>query len=293
MEIENLGSTDGVVEPTKIALIDADTIVYAAACGSEYAEDLLPQEFYSEEEWTDIINHPQYDEKEGCVWIQNTAQAVESSLDRIAEIVGATNTSHAECYFTEGKNFRYKVYDMYKANRTGRTPAGLKRIKEEVLKKVKGEICREYEADDKVVMLKRTQPDKYVMCAVDKDVLNSIKGEHYNYYRSVKYNIDEKWQKTSFVKAKQWPYFQTLMGDSQDNIPGCPGIGKVRAQRILEDLLEPCEMWEAVVKVFKSKKLTIKDAIRDMRLVNMHQLNVDSEVVLWNPPCEVNDDKAK
>ena len=49
---------------------------------------------------------------------------------------------------------------------------------------------------------------------------------------------------------------------------------------------------KVVVKLFKSKKLTIKEAIRDMRLVNMHQLDIDGETInLWNPPCDLENTK--
>ena len=286
MEIEDIGITEGIKSTAKgIALIDADTIAYATASTSEWADELLPKEFYQYEEWKEIVNDPNYDEENHCIWVINLEEAIATAVDRIEEIKTATETTDVEIYFTEGRNFRYDLYDMYKGNRLGtRPPVGLSEIKHALLKKYPGEICEEYEADDLVVMLKRTNPDKYILCAVDKDVLNSVKGKHFNYYRSEKYNIPMKWQTTSMVKATQFPYKQCMMGDNGDNIPGCPGIGPKRAETIIADLIEPKEMWDAVVKTFKSKKLTIKDAIRDMRLVNMHQLTPDRKVNLWNPP---------
>ncbi len=284
--IEDLGDDEGLdsLKTGLIALCDADTIAYAACLGAEYAEDIMPESFYTPEEYQAIVEHKYYDADEGCVWNLDLDSAVAMCEDRINEIILETNTDSAELYFTAGKNFRYKVDPMYKANRKGRTPTDLQLIKEALAAKYEGCICEKYEADDIVVYKKRTEPDKYVMAAVDKDVLGAVKGRHFNYYRSARYGIDMKWITTSYVDALRFPYLQTLMGDTTDNIRGCPGIGPKKAQAILDDLIEPKEMWDAVVKTFESKKLTVKEALMTMRLVQMNQLMDDGSIELWNPP---------
>ena len=287
---ENLGEEEGLEEfktSNKIALIDADTIVYAACSTQEYADEVLSKEFYSDEEYEELINHPFYDDKTQAIWQVDEEAVLNLCIERITEIQALTNTKSVELHFTEGRNFRYDVDPMYKGNRSKtKYPAGLRETKAALLKLYSGGIHSEFEADDIVVMLKRTQPTKYILCAVDKDVYKAVPGKHFNYYRSVLYNIDMKWVETEAKDAYQFPYIQTLMGDSTDNIKGCPGIGKVKAAKAIEGLVTPCDMWKAVVKLFKSKKLTVKDAIRDMRLVNMHQLTIDKKIVLWEPPCE-------
>ncbi len=285
LKIENIGDTEGVQAPIKTLLVDADTIAYAAAVGAEMADEVMDQAFYTAEEWQEIIAHPFYDEEAGCIWLTDIDEAVASAVARIKEIQGITNTKDVELYFTEGRNFRYTIYDMYKANRKGtRYPSGLPLIKEALLELYPGESCSEYEADDLVVMLKRTKPNKYVLAAIDKDVLRSVVGTHFNYYRSDRYNIEMKWVTTEIEDAYKFAYIQTLTGDTSDNIPGCPGIGPKKAEAALRGCDTPQDLWKAVVKTFKSKKLTEVEAIRDMRLVNMHQLTVDKEIVLWNPP---------
>jgi len=291
MKIEDLGEEEGLddyTKPSKTLLVDADTIVFAAASTSEYADDLLPRDMYSDDEWGELIEAPGYDEEGECIWEVNLDEAMNKIEEKLLRIKGETNTKDIELYFTEGRNFRYDVEPMYKANRKKiRYPQGLGVLKRMCLERYKGEICIAYEADDKVVMLKRTQPEKYVLCAVDKDVYKSLPGKHFNYYESSKYGIDMKWVETESKDAHQFPYIQTLMGDSTDNIKGCPGIGPKKAEKALNALVTPCDMWREVVRLFKSKKLTIKDAIRDMRLVNMHQLDTDGKTInLWNPPCE-------
>ena len=266
-----------------------DTIAFASASTAEYAEEVMPREFYHEDEWKEITEHPFYSEEDGCVWKTDIEHAIATSTEKIRLIMGETNTKSAELYFTEGRNFRYDLYDMYKANRKGnRYPSGLGAIKDGLLKAFPGMSCSEYEADDYCVMLKRTQPNKYILAAVDKDVLKSVPGKHFNYYSSERHDIPMKWQETTIEDAFKFPYVQTLMGDSSDNIPGCPGIGPKKAEKALEGCDTPQDLWKAVVKMFKSKKLTVKDAIRDMRLVNMHMLHPKKgggyEIVLWNPP---------
>lgn len=289
--IEDLGAEEGLEvykKSNKIALIDADTIIFAAAVIQEYSEDLLPKELYSDGEWQEIIEHPNYDEAEGCIWHTDEEKLYEVCVGRIREIQYVTNTKDVELYFTSGKNFRYEVDPMYKANRkNNHYPMGIAMTRDRLLKEFNGTICTTYEADDMVVMLKRTQPEKYVLCACDKDVYLSVPGTHFNYYRSELHNIPMKWIEIEAKDAYQFPYIQTLMGDTTDNIRGCPGIGKVKAAKAIAGLVTPEDMWKAVVKLFRSKKLTVKDAIRDMRLVNMHQLSINGEIVLWQPPCNL------
>jgi len=288
--IESLGDEEGLEgfkSSNKVALIDCDTVIYAACSGHEYAEDLMPEDFYSGEEYRELLEHPNYDAEENCIWYLDEDAAWDSIVTRISDIQTATDTKSVELYFTSGRNFRYTVDPMYKANRKNtRYPVGLSLMKDKALENYAGEICTEYEADDIVVMLKRTQPKHYILAAIDKDVLGAVPGKHYNYYRSFQYNIEPKWVTTDIESAMKFPYKQTLMGDTTDNIKGCPGIGPKRADKILANSYLPCEMWKLVVKTFLLKKLTVKDAIRDMRLVQMNQLSIDRKITLWEPPCE-------
>ncbi len=267
--------------PSKIALIDADTIVFAVCSVFEYADDLLAQNMYSEDEWNVLTSNKNYDSAESCIWTINHDEALEACINKVATMLSDTFTVNAELYFTAGKNFRHQVDPMYKANRkSSRYPVGMPELKAALLEIYPGVIGDGVEADDMVVYLKRTQPDKYVLCAVDKDVYKSVPGKHWNYYSSAKYNIAPKWVETTLESAKLFPYIQTLMGDSTDNIRGCPGIGPKKAEKALVGCDTAEERWNAVVKLFKEKKLTVKDAVRDMRLVNMHQV-VQSEDGSW------------
>jgi len=287
MAVEDLGpeeGMEGIAAATKVALIDADTIIYAACSGNEYAEDMLGEEMYTPEEWNSMLADPQYDATEHCVWRVDMNKVIESAKERISEIQTATFTKSVELYFSHGPNFRHLVDTMYKANRgSTRYPPGLLEGKLILAEEYAGEICDGVEADDAVVYLKRVHPEKYVLVAVDKDVLNAVPGKHYNYYRSVKYSIAPKWVIITKEHAEKWFYVQVLMGDSTDNIRGCPGIGPKKAEKALIGKETPYERWSAVVELFKSKNLTEKDAIKDARLINMHQVTLVDGKYKWEP----------
>lgn len=46
-------------------------------------------------------------------------------------------------------------------------------------------------------------------------------------------------------------YYQWLIGDSVDNIPGCPGVGKVKAYELLKDVTDFEEMKNICVETYK------------------------------------------
>ena len=167
-----------------------------------------------------------------------------------------------------------------------RTPAGLKLLKEMLLANYPGTISTSWEADDIVVCKKINEPEKYVMVAVDKDLLYSVPGHHFNYYESSKYNIDMKWIEVDERTAMKWAYVQCLIGDTTDNIEGIKGIGPKKAEKILAGCSTHQDYWYAVANAFEEAGKGLMDAIETIILVNMYQLEVvNNEYVinLWKP----------
>jgi len=142
-----------------------------------------------------------------------------------------------------------------------------------------------------VVDGKAQQYRGFVLACVDKDLIGSVPGKVFNYYESHKYGIEMKWVETSPKEAYQYKFIQTLMGDSTDNIKGCPGVGKVKANKLINGLMSEADMWSAVLGAFAKKGLTEKEALRDMRLVNMEQVSVMKTITLWEPPCNLDNIK--
>jgi len=267
---------DGKVMPAKnnkVALIDADTVAYTACLNVEVAKDVISEGFYTVEELQAIINDPQYDAAEGLLYETCPIQALAKAEEKLKRIMDKTGCQEVELHFSGGKeNFRYTVFPEYKANRTGRVPTGLHRLKEDLAKKYNGTINTKWEADDMVVYLMGKQPEKYILCAIDKDVLNSVEGKHFNYYESAKFNIEMKWVDVDRHTTLVWRYLQTLMGDKTDGIIGLKGIGPKKAEKILAGCFSHRDLWLAVCNAYESKGRTKDEALVNLNLVDMKLL---------------------
>ncbi len=281
----------------KIALIDADTIVFASCSVCEYEEELLDRDFYTDAEWEDLQTDPGfYIREDGGASVRGISivEAYDHSMDKINTILESTGCIDFELHFTSGrKSFRYTMIDsQYKANRVGLVGTyGIYDLKKFMCGRypTKAFIWKDWEADDIVVSLKRDNYDKYMLCAVDKDVLYTIPGQHFNYYQSIKYSIDMKFIEVSEEQAIQHHYIQTLTGDAGDGVIGLHLIGPKKAKKLLGSETDPKKMWDIVVKAYESHKdgRTVIEAINNMRMVNMHQLVLDKNnnygVKLWHP----------
>lgn len=273
-------SSKGVVYPSKndkVALIDADTVIFGACAQNEYCteEDIGVGEVKFVEKW-DI----------------NIEDAFQHAMDKITSILNYTGCKDFELHFTSGReSFRYtRVDPEYKANRLNsdkRTPVGLYQLKELFCIRFpeKSFIWKEWEADDIVVFKKVNHYDNYMLCAVDKDVLYTIPGTHFNYYSSTQHNIDMKFIEVDEFRAIRHHYIQTLMGDTGDNVIGLKGVGPKTAEKILSNYTDHKVLWNKVVEEYEAKGRGELEAIKNMRLVSMHQLvyndNKEIEVRLW------------
>jgi DNA polymerase-1 len=278
-----------------VALIDADTLIFSACLHCEEQEDLLPRDYYSDSEWEEITSDPNYFESDHCIYRINLDEAYEYALEKLNSLLEKTGCKDYELHFTTGrKSFRYtKVYNMYKANRLEdsqgnktRKPTGLTELKYKFAEDGKGFVWTEWEADDIVVAKKYKWPDKYLLVALDKDVLYSLPGRHFNYYSSAQYNIDMKFFEVTKEQAIKHHYRQCLTGDKGDNVPGLHRVGPKTADKILNSCTNQAECWKAVVSEYESRGKTVIDAIQTMRLVSMHQLMyIDGKwkVELWKP----------
>jgi DNA polymerase-1 len=186
-------------------------------------------------------------------------------------------------------SFRYSLFSLYKANRkASRKPAGYSELLQWVIAagEVRGwnvvnaephviAMLAEVEADDVMGIFCRPGD---VIVSEDKDLLG-IPGLHL--------------RGTEFVEVSEHQadlnvFSQALIGDTTDNYPGCPGIGKVKAEGILAGQPDAAAMWAAVLKAFAKAGLTRKDALTQVRLARIlraGEYDVDRELpILWNPP---------
>lgn len=313
VEIE-LGNTGDVLPPKngRIALIDADTVLFGSCLSSQIEADILSEEFYTEQEWLEITNDIGYDEDECVVRSLDINLAYQKTIDKLQGILDRTGCLSWELHFTGGrKSFRYTmVDDEYKANRlndkTKKPPAGLRDLKDLFCTEFPDKAFMNllYEADDTVVARKRAQPEKYTLCAVDKDVLYTLPtlpeelgGKHFNYYSrprstnkwgKVQEEIKMKYIEVSELQAIKHHYLQVLTGDTTDNVIGLHMVGPKKADTALELCTTHEECWDKVLEMYELKERSPFDAIKNMRLVGMHQVTYypesDSyELDLWRP----------
>lgn len=238
-----------------IALIDADSFLYKVGFAME---DVIDWEL-------DETDH-----------YSNLPLQKRTIDDLITSILTATGCEGYELWLTGKGNFRNDNPLGYKEKRKDlRKPTDYDKLRAYMIEKHNAKVAEGYEADDMVVYIKTHSPDKYVLCAVDKDVLFQTEGTHYNY------NKDEFITITKDM-AVHYKYYQCLMGDPTDGYKGCKGIGKVKA---MEKLGEPgkhteAELWDITVKTYVEKGHTKEDAINTMRLADMHQLKEENGLIV-------------
>ena len=266
----------------KVLLIDADTVAYIACLSAEVEEQLLPEDMYVDDELDESKAQGFYDEETHTVFhtdLDTSLSYAEDKLDKIRERTGATIV---ELHFTGGKsNFRYLINPEYKKNRKGRSPQGLGALKAKLLEIYNGQIHTHVEADDYVIY--KYNPELHILCSIDKDVIYSVSGKHFNYYESGQWDIDMTWVEVDEITAMKHPFHQTITGDATDNIKSPRGLGKVAADKALKRCITPQECWNAVLSVYAKKGWTEKQAVLVMRQVNLHQLDKRGELDLWDP----------
>lgn len=256
-----------------VALVDADSLIYKS--GFTFEEKFS---------WNQLELELGIDEVPE-EYVDSDFLLSKNAIDGIIEnILFNTGCDEVELWLSQGDNFRYEVYSDYKHNRkSSRKPIEFNKLFQYLVDHYGAKVATGYEADDVVVYKKTKYPEDYFLCAIDKDVLLQTEGTHYNY------NKDE-FIEVSQDEAERFFYFQTLAGDVTDGYPGCKGIGKVKANKILDEVAldDGDDYWQAVVTTYESKGLTEEFALGQARCASMHQLYEDNEgnygIHLWAPP---------
>lgn len=259
-------------------LVDADIVAYKFAAAAE--ENFC----FDEDQPLQLLDN----------FEQVTVQVDEYLGDLMQKLGGTKLILALSCPSEE--NFRLSVLPSYKENRKGiQRPTYLKQVREWLSKQYPKAIYQRptLEGDDVMGILATSKviPGKKIVVSEDKD-LKQIPGWLYNPRK------DDKPHQVHEKDGDYYFYTQMLTGDPTDNYKGCPGIGKVRAEKILSealdtvsDLAEPYTyrqvLWEAVVKTYESKGLTEEDALVQARVARICQASdydfKGRKVILWSP----------
>jgi DNA polymerase-1 len=263
-----------------IALIDGDLLAYSRASAAEERYD-----------WNGDGKPSQVLKKD----LSEVCLEVDRAIASYRRKLGATRAVVCLSDLT-GNYFRKAIYPFYKGNRVGVVkPLLLKDVKAHLI--ADGAYVRPgLEADDVLGILATHPtllPGEKVIVSIDKD-LATIPGLLFNPDK------DDAPRQISEIDADYFHLMQALTGDTTDGYPGCPGIGPVRASKILDDALDMrCAlmrsditrvqaMWLDVVRTYAKKKLPESYALTQARIARICRhtdYNFDTkEVILWNPP---------
>ena len=203
--------------------------------------------------------------------------AIERALRSASEYIKFDSYS-VNFAFTGKNNFRKLLNPSYKANRIGkRKPVAY----DALVSWIKGlAYCVEIdslEADD-LIGITATNPvfvDNCIIISGDKD-MNCIYGYHYDYIRDTFTHVTPEEAYRNFLT-------QTLVGDTTDGYSGCPKVGKVTAERLLD---KDCS-WATVVTAYEKAGLSEDVAIEQARMARILLFDdwdaKHGEVILWKP----------
>lgn len=193
--------------------------------------------------------------------------AILGFVNTLEEVLKKENPSHIGVAFDpSGPTFRHEAYEQYKAQRE-ETPEAI-RLSVPIIK----DIIRAYripilevpgfEADDVIGTLATEAGNQGIttyMMTPDKDY-GQLVSEHVFMYRPKHsggfevMGIEEIKAKFDIQSTSQVIDMLGLMGDSSDNIPGCPGVGEKTAQKLIsefgsiENLLEHTDQLKGALK---------------------------------------------
>jgi len=193
----------------------------------------------------------------------------------IQDILADTGATSYNVYLTGTDNFRREIAPSYKANRPDSRPKHWEAVREFLVTHHKAQMCNGYEADDEMGIQQDKKTMSTVICSIDKDLFQ-IPGRHYNFVKKV-HNVVTPENGLKFL------YMQSLIGDRSDNIIGVAGIGPVKAEKALADLL-PEEWYDKCRELYNDDERFHLN----MKLLYIWQKPNDS----WEPPHINNEEQA-
>ena len=262
----------------KLLLIDGDEMLFKATAAVEHETkfNTCLGEVTNEPPIHILFSHP-----------GKAREVFDEMIERFFERF--ETRAHLLCFSTppdwdfgkSASNFRYDVDPTYKNNRSNsRKPLCYVQLRQDIEADYKCKHLLGLEADD-VMGILATAPmakTQRIIISQDKD-LQTIP--------------TQVWRKGDLVtvteeEADYYHMFQTLTGDITDGYKGCPGIGKVKAEKMLNAAMEKDGlMWPVVKAAYEKAELTEEDALRQARLARILRWsdwnNEKKEPILWQP----------
>jgi len=238
--------------------------------------------------------------------IENSITTIE---ERIQGIIDKTKCDYFILFLSFKKSFRHEIYSEYKANR-GKQKSTLlwkNTLRSYLYEKYNAFSMENVEADDLVAyyyantivkpvhdMIKDIQFEKDVfeglnyekiepiLCSIDKDLLNSIPGKHFNYTWYLEEDdrpetlVEGYWEKTSLKDAKTFVFKQLIIGDNTDGVKGIEGKGIKYFEKINDEDLTIEKMLSCYIERYGTSH-GIYEFQKNYRL--LHLLNNDEDFI--------------
>lgn len=223
--------------------IDGDIIVYRCAAANEHEHENL------------------------AVW---------QTSEMMTRILHETNSAAYTCFLSGSRNFRYDVYPEYKANRKDMPkPRHYNAVREHLVTEWKAKVTDGIEADDAMGIEQCADPSNSIISSIDKDML-MIPGQHYNF-------VKKEFRTVSPLEGLRHFYFQLIMGDRSDNIPGYDGKMRIKVPKFLEEYVSLLDEMILEQEMFDMVKGMYVD--KEQMLINAKCLWImRKENDFWQPP---------
>ena len=200
------------------------------------------------------------------------------------------------CHGDTGRSFRRQVYPEYKRNRTGRKPLGYGSVMELILSAAQDSGTTEapiqtlavphdlLEGDDAMGIEARPGD---ALVSIDKDFW-TLPGTQIAFRP---WDPDRTFEvvETNLGQANYNLFIQALTGDKADGYPGCPGVGPVKAAKLLQPGMSEAELWDATLQAFLQAGHTESFAlsmVQCARILRPGEYDRERRLpILWKPPA--------
>ncbi len=221
---------------------------------------------------------------------QSASAPARATADKVRRI--AERFKHVAVCADDSRSWRHDLAPDYKANREQKPPeasAQLRRALE--LIESDGFViwrAKNYEADDVIasaVAWARRNDLDVVIVSADKDLMSLVEDDGSVIVESIRWDesiggfptYDAAGVKEKFkVHPRQIADFLAVMGDSSDNIPGIPGVGKVKAAELVNAYNDVI----GIIDAAKDEKSKITPKLREAILANEAQLATSLKLTL-------------
>jgi 5'-3' exonuclease len=220
------------------------------------------------------------DPEDVSVSLEPVEEIKDGIKSEIVDLMDATDADAVVLALTDEVNWRKAVLPSYKGNRTVR-PLMLAELREWAAATFKTFKRPTLEGDDILGILATSNiiPGRVIVSSIDKD-LRTVPCTLYNPMKQELVTISEE-------EADWWHLMQTMMGDVVDNYKGIPGIGEVKATKLLLEC-EDSHPWRAMVELAETKGMTEAELLVQAQVARICRASdYDFEhkrVRLWHPP---------